>query len=265
MALTLQNIFDDFLNKKSYSIIRLGNVEASTIYNKIEYENLDKTQLKTNAGFYGNKDDYIFWKNQFIKALYNCDARMKVITCDSFIICDYLFNDLNIWKPTIPYVESPEIYISLINAITKSKRVCIVNYFKDEIEEQLPIINKVWNDKYNIYYKNINVVKSENTCFTQPHNGYKETFEDLCKRVYNKDIKYYMVGCGIYGVPLCQYIKEQGGNALYVGGLLPTIFGIGGRRFDKRKDIMKHFNMYWKYPPKKYHKEFEKIENGCYI
>ena len=38
-----------------------------------------------------------------------------------------------------------------------------------------------------------------------------------------------------YSGKLCDYIKSEGGSAIYLGGLLQTLFGIKGSRFDERE------------------------------
>jgi len=72
-----------------------------------------------------------------------------------------------------------------------------------------------------------------------------------------------LVSAGCYGLPLCDAIKNDGKKAIYVGGLLQLLFGLRGKRWDKRKELDKFYNDYWKYPTEK-PKNGELVEGGCY-
>ena len=62
------------LDKEPISIIRIGNVEGSSLLNE------PNPQLTTNAGFYGNYEDYERWKQLYIKGIKNSDIISYVVS-----------------------------------------------------------------------------------------------------------------------------------------------------------------------------------------
>ena len=241
---------------KPFSIIRFGNVEMSAILQDKGIYN----QMYTNAGFYGNEKDFKNWKNKYCRSIYNCDIILDVYSCKSFSIQADLLYKLNVWKPMLPYIEQVEYWIDLLKYIPNDT-INIISYFKKDIDSQLPNMDKIWNRKIN---KKFIVHKSQNTITgNEIDSGWTETFEKLCKSLGSCKGKIYFVSCGCYGLPICDYIKSEGGSAIYLGGLLQTLFGIKGSRFDEREYYSKHYNQYWKYPSER-PKGSENVEGGCY-
>jgi len=191
-----------------------------------------------------------------------CDLMLDVFTCPSFQIVGELFNKLNTWVPTLSYMEDPKWWIeNIINEYEGT--IGIVSYFKKDIENQLMVLDKVWPD-LKIKNKFI-VIKSYNTIVgNEPHNDWLETYNDLEERVIKrKDIGLWLVSAGCYGLPLCNAIACRNKKAIYVGGILQTIFGIKGKRWDNRKEVNRWYNKHWIYPTEK-PKTAEQIEGACY-
>lgn len=245
-----------FINKeKSYSIIRFGNVEMDTII-----KDSITPEMFLNAGFYGVEKDYINWKNKFAISVYNCDCILDVVSCDSFQIISDLLYKLKVWKPVLPYVEDPKYYIDLLDEI-ETQEINVISYFKNDIESQLKNMNKIWNKNIN---KKFIIHKSQNTIKgNEVDSGWTETFEKLCDSLGNVKNKLFFVSCGCYGLPVCDYIKTNGGKAIYIGGIMQLLFGLRGKRWDDRNEVKKHFNKFWKYPIEK-PKGFNRVEDGCY-
>lgn len=267
------DIINNFLQLKtrlndnsSLSVIRFGNVEITSLLNRNEnvYE-----ELKTNAGFFCKDKSkelevYKIWKKLYINSVIESDLMLDVVSCSSFQILGELLNRLNIWRPSLPYIENPSWWIE--NIIMEHKgTIGIVSYFKDDIEKQLKIIDKIWPTK-NIKNKFV-IVKSLNTIKGNSPNEFDDwldVYNDLNKRVLKeKEPTLWLLSCGAYGLPLCKSIKDNGGKAIYVGGLLQTLFGLKGSRFDDREEYKRYYNKYWRYPKEKPH-NYEKIENACY-
>ena len=67
-----------------------------------------------------------------------------------------------------------------------------------------------------------------------------------------------------YGLPLNNHISQTKKlKSIYVGGLLQTLFGIKGKRFDEREEYKRHYNKHWIYSNEK-PKNCGQIEDGCY-
>ena len=251
-------------DNEALSVIRFGNVEVTTLLNR---DNSIYSELYTNAGFYckdksKEQEIYKIWKTLYMKSVMNSDLMLDVFSCPSFQIVGDLLSKMNIWRPSLPYMETPDWWID--NIIMEHKgTIGIVSYFKKDIESQLMVLDKVWNKKIKNKFV---VVKSENTIKGNEgdFNDWLETFNDLKKRVNDeKEPTLWLLGCGCHGVPLCNSIKQNGGKAIYVGGLLQTLFGIKGKRFDERLEYKRWCNDHWIYATEK-PKNAELIENGCY-
>jgi hypothetical protein len=239
------------------SIIRFGNVEVTSLLGQGIYE-----QMYSNAGFYGDEKCYQYWKKLYIEALFKCNGILDVCSCASFQICGDLMIKLNCWKPTLPYIEDPSWWIQLIEEI--SEPIGVVSFFKKDIEEQIPNLSQIWVRR-TLRKKKFNVVESWNTITgNKPHKDWNETFEKLKERVDSQtDTKLWLISCGCYGLPLCEYIRQKGGKAIYVGGLLQLIFGLKGSRWEDREEVTRHYNQYWKYPTTK-PENYNSVEGGCY-
>jgi len=256
------NIIDALNGKEPLSIIRLGNVEASALLTK---DGSIYPKMKTNAGFFGDEEEFKKWKAMMLRALLNADCNLRVVTCNSFFVCDDVLTQLNIFIPTLPYVEDLGYYITMLNSL-KTSNIGFVSYFKKDIERQLPKMEwihkkrPITND-----YKKWKIIKSENTISgNEPEDKtWNEVYDDLLKRSLEADCDIYFVSCGCYGVPLCADLKLAGKKAYYVGGFLQLLFGLKGNRWEDRKIVSQYYNKYWRFPEEK-PKNAESVENSCY-
>jgi hypothetical protein len=274
MILNFNWLIENLLHSKKFMVLRMGNVEATAILQK---EGIYK-QMQTNAGFYGDLEIYRIWKNDYIKALTNMDCHLDVVSCPSFVICGDVLTKLNIWKPTLAYMERIDFWINLLEIFKKfNKKICIVSYFANEMAAQYKHIKKIFTHT-DLSGLKIRFVESWNTIRgNEPHKHWCDTLERLKKKIDKTDPseggagtpsraceEIYLVSCGCYGLPLCNYIKEhKNANSIYVGGLLQMLFGLKGSRWDQRPYMNKYYNDSWKYPSKK-PKNAEGVEGWCY-
>jgi hypothetical protein len=65
------------------------------------------------------------------------------------------------------------------------------------------------------------------------HSSWIETFNIMCEDIKKIDFDIALLGCGGYGLPLCDYIKRKlNKSAIYVGGGIQLMFGVMGRRWE---------------------------------
>jgi hypothetical protein len=231
---------------KPCSIVRIGNVEATALLQK---EGI-YSQMKTNAGFFGEKEDFKKWKSEYTKAIMNADCNLKVITCSSFFVTDDIQTQLNIFLPTLPYMEDVGFWITLINNL-KTSKIGFVSYFKKDMEKQLNKINAIHQKCIlSTNFDEWRIIKSENTIEgNEPYDKtFFEVYDDLLQRCLAEDRDIYFISCGCYGLLLCNDLKKKGKQAIYVGGILQLIFGIMGKRWLDRPVITQHINKNWIYP-----------------
>lgn len=259
----LVNALNDDLPR---SIVRMGNVEATQMLIKTDeiYH-----QMPTNAGFFGDQKDLKEWRRAMYLALVNADLNLRVVSCPSFYVCDEVLNKLQLFVPTLPYVEDIEFWKSLIINLN-TNNLCFVSYFAEEMNQRKSLIkNKIFNDKKTQWHDTDptlwKFVFSENTIKgNEPKDKtYNEVYQDLLKRCLESDAKIYFLACGCYGIPLCNDLKKAGKKAVYVGGFLQLLFGLKGKRWDDRELVNQYYNKHWKYPSKK-PKNAELVEGACY-
>ena len=260
------NIVEALNSDKPISIVRLGNVEATQLLLK---NNEIYSQMPTNAGFFGTAEELKLWRKKMFVALLNCDCNLRVVSCPSFYVADDVLNNLQLFCPTLPYVEDIEFWKSLLISLN-TNNLCFVSYFAEEMKERTKLIkNKIFTDKKTEWHDTDptlwKFVFSENTIKgNEPKDKtYTEVYNDLLKRCLESDAKIYFLSCGCYGVPLCDDLKRAGKKAVYVGGFLQLMFGLKGKRWDDRKIVSQYYNKTWKYPSKK-PKNADLVEGACY-
>ncbi len=256
----LSNIIKELNKEEPLSIIRLGNVEATQMILKERYP-----QIETNAGFYGTDEELKQWKAQMLKALLNADCNLRVVTCASFFVSDDVLTQLNIFVPTLPYVEDIRYWIDLINSL-KTNNIGFVSYFKEDMERQKNKLDKVFNKevKFKVPTDKWKIIKSKNTIKgNEDIMKWHEVYNELLSDCLRADCDVYFLSCGCYGVPLCDDLKRAGKKAIYIGGFLQLLFGIKGKRWDERDIIKQYYNKHWIYPSIK-PKFSEQVEGWCY-
>tara|TARA_R110000823_G_scaffold139690_2_gene269698 strand:+ start:3664 stop:4464 length:801 start_codon:yes stop_codon:yes gene_type:complete len=257
-TLTLSTLCNDLINKNSISVVRMGYSEITTLLFSPDKPN---NYLINNAGFNGNDADFKKWRNDYNKALYNANYNLQVVSCKSFSITgDYLIK-LNLYIKTLPYLEILEVWLMYMKAFKKAnKKIGIICGFSDEFKKKYKNIKNIFpND--DISNMSITYIKTANGCGNEKIT-YKKTLDDIKYKITKADkCDIYLVACGAYGLPICDYIKELGSNSVYIGGMLQLLFGLKGSRWDKRPEITKYYNKHWTYPEFK-PPNYKLIENG---
>lgn len=259
MKLTLGAITELFKSNSSYFIARVGNVEMTAIL-----QDRITDQLKQNAGFYGNEEDFKKWKGEYIKAILNCDAVANVFTCDSFYKLESeLYTTLALWKPSIPFMELDINY--WLDLIVQLPKVGIVSFFAKEMKQQSKNLDKIHKKGKGAFDKtHFEFVECLSTIEgNEPKDkSYFQVLEELTEECLKRDCDHWFLSCGSYGLLLGNELKKKGKNVYYVGGFLQLLFGLRGKRWDNREVGIK-YNSHWKYPQKK-PINAEKVEDWCY-
>jgi len=151
------------------------------------------------------------------------------------------------------------------------KKILIVNPFIDSMKKQkdnnfqMFKNKKIFLDNQEIiFYKSFNCLAGN-----RPHNSWKETYEIMCNDIKDLDFDIALLGCGGYGLPLCNFIyKKMNKSAIYIGGGLQLLFGVMGKRWEDDpmwKKIMKESDSIFIRPSgDEILKNNQMIENACY-
>jgi hypothetical protein len=118
----------------------------------------------------------------------------------------------------------------------KGKKILIVNSFVESMKKQLANKFQMFKDKKIfhddqefVFYKSYQTISGNYL-----HSDWSETFALMCKDIEALDFDIALLGCGGYGLPLCDFIKTKlGKSAVYIGGGIQLLFGIMGSRWEK--------------------------------
>ena len=87
----------------------------------------------------------------------------------------------------------------------------------------------------------------------------------MCNDISKIEFDIALLGCGGYGLPLCNYIKTKlGKSAIYIGGGLQLLFGVTGSRWDTHPIIGKFKCNFIRPSENERCRNLRTIENGCY-
>lgn len=156
-----------------------------------------------------------------------------------------------------------------IKDCTHHKKVLIVSPFVKSFEKQLvnhPVIKSFgFSDTCEFVWYQSYFTSADNKL----HTNWLETFNKMYNEICWLDFDIAFMGCGGYGVLLCDRIhKEMNKSAIYIGGALQLFFGVIGKRWKERKDFMDKFKEYgieeMLISPEERFESDNKIEGGCY-
>lgn len=129
------------------------------------------------------------------------------------------------------------------------KKVLIVHPFVETIRQQYKIKDKIYP---NGLLPDCELITVPSVWYNTDGNpDYANWFEALAYLEAQVDKETYdiaLLGCGPFGVPLTAHIKQQGRQAIYIGGALQILFGIRGNRWDGIEAVRNLYNEYWVRP-----------------
>lgn len=217
-----------------------------------------------NAGFYGSQD-FLTYAKYYKSACDSCDLHaywnyQGFIEMEDFLVPEEKqlidVGSLESFRFDNPWTEH-----------LKGKKILIINPFKETIDKQLLVKDKIWENKNilpdaeYITYKSIQSIGGQG-----PDKDWYESYNKMCEDISNIDFDVALLGCGSYGLPLCDYIKNKlNKSAVYIGGGLQLYFGIRGKRWEGSSDITKFYNEYWVRPnTEETPVTSTMVEGGCY-
>jgi hypothetical protein len=135
------------------------------------------------------------------------------------------------------------------SAALKDKKVLVIHPFEESLKEQFNKKHLLFEDKTILPDFEMINLKSYQT-----HGGgntdmpWDECYNSMVDTINNTNFDVALVGCGAYGLPLCDTVKKLGKPAIHVGGGLQIMFGIKGNRWDNMPPVSKYYNEHWKRP-----------------
>tara|TARA_A100001015_G_C14956446_1_gene698991 strand:+ start:570 stop:1433 length:864 start_codon:yes stop_codon:yes gene_type:complete len=101
------------------------------------------------------------------------------------------------------------------------------------------------------------------------HTNWLETLNIMCNDISKIDFDIALISCGGYGLLIGDYIHNTlNKSAIYIGGGLQLLFGVMGKRWEKREDWIKRIkendSKFIKPSGNEITNNNYKIEGGCY-
>jgi hypothetical protein len=269
-----------------FSIIRLGlGGETYKTFDYITTGNMDLKYLHPqdyslyNAGIYTKNNDLSKIKlflSAYNNAIKNTDCLASFKDSNIENIQNYFSNIYNLPKihsrslePFYSIMENQKPWTHYLHG----KKVLIINPFVESFKKQMNNNFKIFKDEEKkifldgqdfIYYKCYQTIAGNYI-----HNDWFETFQLMCKDIKELDFDIALLGCGGYGLPLCNYIKSKlNKSSIYIGGGLQLLFGVMGNRWENNdfwKEIIKDNDCKFIKPSiEELCVNANTIENGCY-
>lgn len=256
-----------------FVVCRFGSNELETISECVgkklglrKLQPLTRNLLCGIAGFFPNEEKNI---DDFSRLMLEKAKEVDVLNCfkwelEDYIVHKYMPNTtLGNFNTVEPYYTNNGWSKSL-----KGKKVLVVHPFAETIKKQYKNRDKLFkNDLLPefelITYKAIQTIGGK--CEDKRFNSWFDVLNFMREEIKKIDFDIALVGCGAYGFPLSVMIKEDGKQAIHMGGALQILFGIKGKRWDEHPVISKLYNDYWVRPSEEEKpKEFNNFEGGCY-
>ena len=293
MTLSVKNIQDSnndiimFIERgKPFSIVRLGL--GGETYKTFDYIKSGKMDLKYlhpqhyslyNAGIYTKDKDLskiqlylLAYKSAIEKADYLASFSNSTIEhIQNFFAQSYNITQIHSrsLEPFYAVMENQKPWTHYLHG----KKVLIINPFVESFKKQMNNGFTIFKDEEKkifldgqefIYYKCYQTIAGNHI-----HNNWFETFQIMCKDIKELDFDIALLGCGGYGLPLCNYIKSNlNKSAIYVGGGLQLLFGVMGNRWENNemwKQIIKeNASTFIKPSVEELCLNANTIEAGCY-
>jgi hypothetical protein len=148
-----------------------------------------------------------------------------------------------------------------------NRRVLVIHPFAETIRRQFINRRKLFGQKLVLPDFDLLTLPAVQTIAGQT-SGFLDWFtalDSMRQRIKALDFDVAIIGAGAYGLPLSAFVKRMGRQAIHMGGATQILFGIRGRRWDKRPEVAGFYNDYWVRPmAEETPMDAEKVEEGCY-
>ena len=228
---------------RPFSVVRLGGHETCSTYEFVLTNKINKKYLTSSAnmnGIYSTTNDigkFESFCEHYDKAIQNADILAYVDYClqdiQSFFVKKYCLPQIHS-RALEPFYVIQDGKIPWTHYL-KDKNVLVINPFTDSFEKQISNNFQMFRnksiflkDQKFIFYKSYQTIAGNHI-----HNDWLETFTIMCNDIKCLNFDIALLGCGAYGLPLCNFIKtELNKSAIYVGGGLQLMFGVIGKRWE---------------------------------
>ncbi|WP_207425344.1 hypothetical protein [Pedobacter sp. SYSU D00535] len=279
-------IAEKLLNDKPAMIARFGAVELNCLANYVSVVNHRNdflgyirgkvhhfwwdvntiTNMSDNAGFFPSNP-----KNLTMFAELMLEDMKEVDVLGSWLSQELFFHDKLAHVERVRLLDlEPYYHERPWSQALEGKKVLVVHPFEDSIRKQYSKRELLFEDRNvlpEFELKTLRAVQS----IANNKTGFKTWFhalQHMQDRISETDFDIAIIGCGAYGFPLAAHVKRLGKKAVHLGGATQTLFGIKGKRWEKKKThegVSKMMNEHWSRPlSTETPSGIQKVEGGCY-
>jgi len=256
------------------SRVGIGSETYSTYHYKTTGTIGRHETLDNNAGiYYRNEADIKRYNNYYNNALKNSDG---LATWNDNVLKEQQYFIEKFKLPKLHYQVIEPFYQIEANIIPwthhlSNKKILIISPFIDSFIQQQDKQFKLFKNtniflpnQQLIYYKSLNTSAGNRI---EGQSNWMDTYIKMIKDINKLDFDVALVSCGGYGLPICNYIKENmKKSAIYVGGGLQLFFGVIGNRWltdpNWRQRIFESPSEFIR--PIEKQENSERVEGSCY-
>ncbi len=223
-----------FISRLGYAV---GLASAARLVGKIPSLELINTMATHDGIYYTDLNEVKIFIDKYNEAIKNstcmaCFGKLYVET-QNFYVERFRLRTLHFecLEPTYAVLEG----LTPWTRELKGRKVLVISPFVDSFRKQLDANFTMFKNRpifaegqEFVFYKSFNSLAGN-----RPHGSWLETFEVMCQDIRKLDFDVALLGCGGYGLPLCNFIyKDLNKSAVYVGGCLQLLFGVMGGRWE---------------------------------
>ena len=204
-----------------------------------------------------------WYAEQIIELMPNIDIMPAWCSiCEPYLIRKYA------QKTKLCHFEElePFFYEKPWTSALKGKKVLVINPFVDSIKMQYEKREKLFENPEILPEFELHTVKS--VMVLVPEDNTYGTIIDAIDYMYEEamkvDFDIALIGCGALGMVLAERFRQNGKQAVYLGGVLQMLFGIKGKRWDVQEKYNKMYNEHWIYPIEEPPKGADRLDGSCY-
>ncbi len=257
-------------SKMPFAAIRFGAVELSCLNNheKIElglkkhYKDSVVYSMKNNAGFFPPDEASLKEYGDDLLPLLQETTFLGI----SGVHMEEYFQEIYCPDSKILLYEGFEPLHGTWSNHLKGKKVLVITPFATQIKEQYAKRKELFPKEKDILPEfTLLTIEAPLTCADGLVKD-SDFFKELAKMktaMAKCDFDIALIGAGAYGTFLALEAKRLGKQGVQTGGATMTLFGMIGKRWDKRDHVAKFVNSSWVRPSRK-PDGYEKIEGGAY-
>ena len=257
-------------SKEPFAAIRFGAVELSCLNNheKIElgfkkhYKPSVVFSMKNNAGFFPCDEASLKEYGDRLLPLLKETTFLGI----SGVHMEEYFQETYCPNCGILLYEGFEPLRGDWSSHLAGKKVLVISPFSEQIKEQYAKREGLFPKGSSILPEfTLLTITCPLTCadgIVEGSSFFKELEKMECEMAA-LDFDVALIGAGAYGSFLALEAKRLGKQAIQTGGATMTLFGLIGKRWEKREHVTKYVNSNWSRPVTK-PLGYEKIEGGAY-